>query len=413
MIADELNMRICVLGAGITGLTTAYRLSLQGFNVSVIDREAQPAMGASYANGAQLSVSNAIPTAHPSVFISLLRSLFKQKGGLFFKAHLSWDEWRWIYHFMRNCRHAVSESNLTRLAKICLRSQELYYQLLEQTDINFNFSKQGILHFYVNNTAYKIASRQTALLRQVSLDIRQTVNRKQIVEIEPALKSCSENIVGGFYSPQDATGDARLFCLELERLCRARGVEFLYNTCVQNLKLKSKEIIVQTDQEDFNADHVVCCLGVYSSVLLKKIGISLNIYPLKGYSITIDLTDHESRLHAPKVSLLDDQYKLVASRLGQKLRIAGIAELDSYNVDINPNRVAYLKQWVRKFMPEISINQYTSWTGLRPATPSNLPYVGNTYHRRLWLNTGHGTLGWTAAMATAETVCDGILSATR
>ena len=406
-------MRICVLGAGIAGLTTAYSLSLQGFNVSVVDREDQPALGASYANGAQLSVSNAIPIAHSSAFTYLFKSLFKQQGGLFFKAHLSWDEWCWIYHFIRNCRRTVFESNLSRLAEICVRSRELYYQLLEQTDINFDFSKKGVLHFYVDNAAYEIAARQTALLRQVSPNIRQTVDRERIVEIEPALKARSENIVGGFYSPEDATGDARLFCLELERLCRAQRVEFLYNTCVQNLKLESGEVIVQSDRDDFAADHAVCCLGVHSPVLLKKIGISLNIYPLKGYSITIDLSDAGSKSHAPKVSLVDDQYKLVASRLGQKLRIAGIAELDSYDVDINPNRVAYLKQWVNTHMPEISLNQYTEWAGLRPATPSNLPYVGNIHHRRLWLNTGHGTLGWTAAMATAETVCNGIISTIR
>ena len=401
-------MRICVLGAGITGLTTAYSLSSQGFNVVVIDQETLPAMGASYANGAQLSVSNAIPIAHPSVFFYLFKSLFKKEGGLFFKAHLSWDEWRWIYHFIRNCRASVSESNLIRLAKICVRSRELYYQLLERHDISFDFSKQGILHFYFDSTAYKIASRQAALLRQVSPGIRQIVDRDRIIEIEPALKTCSENIVGGFYSPEDAIGDARIFCVELERLCKERGVEFIYNTRVQGLKLKPREIIVQSDQGDFNADYVVCCLGVYSAMLLKKIGISLNIYPLKGYSITIDLADDESRLHAPRVSLLDDQYKLVASRLGERLRIAGIAELDSYNIDINPNRIAYLKQWVNTYLPEIPIDQYTAWAGLRPATPSNLPYVGNTYHHRLWLNTGHGTLGWTAAMATAETVSKSI-----
>ena len=402
-------MRICVLGAGIAGLTTAYSLSSQGFDVLVIELEDQPAMGASHANGAQLSVSNAIPIAHPSVFFYLLKSLFKQENGLFFKAHLRWDEWRWIYHFIRNCRTTVSESNLIRLAKICLRSRELYYQLIEQHDIDFNFSKQGILHFYFDSAAYKIASRQAALLRQVSPQIRQSVDRDRIIEIEPALKTCSENIVGGFYSPEDAVGDARIFCIELERLCKEREVKFSYNTRVQNLKLKSREVIVQSNQGDFNADHAVCCLGVYSATLLKKIGISLNIYPLKGYSITIDLEDAESRLHAPNVSLLDDQYKLVASRLGERLRIAGIAELDSYNIDINPNRVAYLKQWVNTYLPEIPTGKYTAWTGLRPATPSNLPYVGNAYHPRLWLNTGHGTLGWTAAMATAETVSNGIL----
>ena len=178
------------------------------------------------------------------------------------------------------------------------------------------------------------------------------------------------------------------------------------------MKLNRREIVIQTNRGDYNADQAVCCLGVYAPILLKKVGISLNIYPLKGYSITIDLADAESRRSAPKVSLLDDHYKLVASRLGQRLRIAGIAELDNYNVDINPNRIAYLKQWVHTHLPEVSTDRYTSWAGLRPATPSNLPYVGNTHHQRLWLNTGHGTLGWTAAMATAETVVNGILDIT-
>ena len=401
-------MRIYVLGAGIIGLTTAYRLSEQGMDVVVIDREEQPAAGTSHANGAQISVSNAIPIAHSSVFFYLLKSLFKKEGGLFFKAHLSSEQWRWIYHFIGNCRSKISAANLIKLARICVRSQELYYQLVEQVDIRFDFAKRGILHFYFDPVAYKIASHQATLLRQVSPQTRKVVDREQIVEIEPALEIFSENIVGGFYSPQDAIGDARLFCIELQRLCEARGVKFLYGTSVQNLKLASQETVVQTSQGDYATDHVVCCLGVYSPILLRKIGIFLNIYPLKGYSITIDLDD-KSRQHTPKVSLLDDQYKLVASRLGQRLRVAGIAELDDYNLDINPKRIAYLKQWVRTCLPEISIDQYTSWAGLRPATPSNLPYVGNIYHKRLWLNTGHGTLGWTAAMATAEMVVNGIL----
>ena len=401
-------MRVYVLGAGIVGLTTAYQLTSHGFDVVVIDKENQPAMGASYANGAQLSVSNAIPIAHPSVFFYLLKSMLKKEGGLFFKARLSQHQWRWLYHFIGNCRTAVAESNLTRLAKICLRSRELYYQLIDQADMQFDFSKSGILHFYFDSTAYKIASRQTALLRQVSPKIREIVDRDRIIEIEPALRRFAENIVGGFYSPEDAVGDAQHFCVALEHLCRERGVEFIYDTQVQNLKLNRREVVIQTNRGDYKADQAVCCLGVYSPMLLRKVGISLNIYPLKGYSITIDLADAESRRCAPKVSLLDDQYKLVASRLGQRLRIAGIAELDNYNVDINPNRIAYLKQWVHTHLPEVSTDQYTSWAGLRPATPSNLPYVGNTYHRRLWLNTGHGTLGWTAAMATAETVVKGI-----
>ena len=401
-------MHIYILGAGIIGLTTAYRLSSQGAYVTVIEQAAQPAMGASYANGAQLSVSNAIPIANPSIFFHLCESLIKNKGGLFFKLHLSWEQWYWIYHFMRNCRASVSESNLMQLAKMCLRSRQLYDELLARIDLKFDLARSGILHFYFNKTAYKVAKHQASLLRQVSPQIRTVVDKDRIIEIEPALKAFAENIVGGFYSPEDAIGDTRLFCIELEHLCKNLGVKFLYNTRVENLNLRSQEIIVRTNQDDYRADHVVCCLGVYTPILLRKVGISLSIYPLKGYSITIELDD-ATRLCAPQVSLLDDQYKLVASRIGQRLRIAGIAELDDYNLAINPSRIAYLKRWVDTHLPEITINQYTSWSGLRPTTPSNLPYVGNTYHKRLWLNSGHGTLGWTAAMATAETVSNGIL----
>jgi len=401
-------VHIFILGAGIAGLTTAYQLSARGMNVTVIEREPEPAMGASYANGAQLSVSNALPMAHPSVFFHLYKSLVKNKGGLFFKLHFSASQWRWIYHFISNCRAAVAEANLIRIAKMCVRSQELYYQLFEQIDMKFDLSKSGILHFYFDNTAYKIAQHETALLRQVAPQIRTTVDKDKIIEIEPALKAFSEHIVGGFYSAEDAVGDARLFCLELERICKQRGVEFLYNTRIEDLKLKYRESLIDTSQGDFRADHVVCCLGVYTPLLLKKIGILLHIYPLKGYSITLELDDDESQMSAPKVSLLDDQYKIVASRLGQRLRIAGIAELNNYDLELNPQRIAYLKQWVHRHLPGVSINRYTSWAGLRPATPSNLPYVGNAYHKRLWLNSGHGSLGWTAAMATAEAVCNGI-----
>lgn len=394
-------MRVCILGAGITGLTTAYQLLKHGFEVSVVDREAGPALGASHANGGQLSVSNAIPLAYPGIVIRVLKNLYSQKY-LFYRPHGSWQEWRWLYSFLRNCRATIADDNLTRLAHICLRSRSLYYQLLEKTGIECEFASEGILHFYFDNQAYRLAMRQADRLRAISPLVRQPLNQQRMIEIEPALEPVAGKIIGGFYSPEDATGDAYLFCQGLAKLCAEQGVEFLYQTNILGLTTRLREMIVETDRGIYQADHVVCCLGAQAPLLLRSVGVSINLYPLKGYSITIPLKEAATRAAAPLVSLFDDHHKIVATRLGQRLRVAGIAELNAYNLEIPDSRIALLKHWVAELLPAIPLQNISPWAGLRPATPSNLPYVGASRHPRLWLNTGHGTLGWTAALATAE-----------
>ena len=405
-------MRICVLGAGITGLSTAYQLLKHGFQVSVIDKEAAPALGASYANGGQLSLSNAIPLAYPGVVSHLLKNFFTQKY-LYYRPHWSWHEWRWLYHFLRNCSAARADDNLSRLARICLRSRTLYSQLLEETGIACDFARNGILHFYFDHQAYQLALHQTDKLRNISPLIRQTVDTQQIVQLEPTLAAVADRIVGGFYSPEDCTGDAHLFCQGLAELCTRLGAEFLYRTNILDLSIRPRTVVVATERGDYRFEHVVCCIGAQAPLLLRKVGVFINLYPVKGYSITIPLEDEAARAAAPNRSLLDDHHKIVATRLGQRLRVAGIAELDAYNLTIEESKIELLKQWVGEILPTVPTQNITTWAGLRPTTPSNLPYVGASRHRRLWLNTGHGTLGWTAAMATAEELARKILNDSR
>ena len=402
-------MRVCVLGAGIAGVTTAYRLNREGFDVTVIERQSCAAMETSFANGAQLSVSNAQPWAQPGMVLKALKWVFKEDSSLFIRPALSWREWYWIAGFFANCRAGAAERNTAALVKLCLRSRDLYYEMLERENIEFDFSARGVLHFYLDGAEYERAKRLGAWLADDGRVLRTVVDAPEILRIEPALERIADRVVGGFYAAEDATGDAHLFCRALAAICRDRGVEFRYDTAVTGLTPGRGEIVVGTDGGAVCADHAVCCLGSCSPLLLRAVGVFVNVYPVKGYSLTIQMEDAASLEAAPSVSVLDDRRKIVASRLGGRLRVAGTAELDGYNLDIRRSRIEPLTRWVRELFPQISLEYAVPWAGLRPATPSNLPYVGKTRHPRLWLNTGHGSLGWTSAMATAEQVSHVIL----
>jgi len=402
-------MRVCVLGAGIAGVTTAYRLNREGLDVTVVERRECAAMETSFANGAQLSVGNAQPWAQPGMAFKALKWIFNEDSSLFIRPRLSWREWYWVAGFFANCRAAAAERNTAALVGMCLRSRDLYYELLERENIEFDFAKRGVLHFYRDRGEYERAKRFSAWRADGEHPLRAIVGTDEILRIEPALERIAGRIVGGFYAREDATGDAHVFCRALAGICRERGVEFRYDTEITGLAPRRGEVVVHTGGDAVRADHAVCCLGPCSPLLLRKAGVFVNVYPVKGYSLTIPLEDAASRKAAPLVSVLDDRRKIVASRLGDRLRVAGTAELDGYNLDIRRRRIAPLMRWVRELFPAISLEYAAPWAGLRPATPSNLPIVGATRHPRLWLNTGHGTLGWTAAMATAEQVCRAIL----
>ena len=405
---------VCVLGAGIAGVTTAYRLHREGFAVTVIERRARAGMETSFANGAQLALSNAVPWALPGMAWKAIRWVFNEDSSLFIRPRFSWREWRWVVGFFANCRARAADRNTAALIGMCRRSLDLYYELIEREHLKFDFSRKGVLHFYRDAEEYRNARRFGARLMSGEHPCRVAVDGEEIVRLEPALAAAAGRIVGGFYAEGDATGDAHLFCKELARVCDARGVRFRYRTRVTGLAPRPDGIVVTVADDGgcrdaLGVDHAVCCLGSYSPLLLRTLGVFVNVYPVKGYSLTIDLKDAAARAAAPSVSLLDDEHKIVASRLGNRLRIAGTAELDGYNLDIRERRIAPLANWVRRLFPRISLEYAVPWAGLRPATPSNLPYVGATRHPRLWLNTGHGSLGWTSAMATAEQVAYAIM----
>ena len=406
---------VCVLGAGIAGVTTAYWLNREGFEVTVIERQARAGMETSFANGAQLSLANAVPWALPGMAWKAMRWIFDENASLFIRPKFSWREWWWIIGFFANCRARAADRNTAALIELCRRSLNLYCELIERESLEFDFSKKGVLHFYCDAAEYRNARRLGARLARGEHPCRVAVDRAEILRLEPALAAAAGRIVGGFYAERDATGDAHAFCKELARVCGARGVRFRYRTRVAGLAPRRDGIVVKVADENgdgdaLGADHAVCCLGAYSPLLLRTVGVFVNVYPVKGYSLTIDLKDADARAAAPSVSVLDDQHKIVASRLGNRLRVAGTAELDGYNLDIRERRIAPLKNWVRALFPHVSLEYAAPWAGLRPATPSNLPYVGATRHPRLWLNTGHGSLGWTSAMATAEQVAYAIIN---
>ena len=402
------KQKVCVLGAGVIGVTTAWLLRKKGFDVSVVESEVSVAMGTSFANGAQISVSNAMPWAAPDTPLRILQSFIGKNRGIFISPRLSFKQWAWGMQFLWNCRSSVAQNNLEKMVAICVRSRELYNELLKQRPIDFDCLGNGILHLYFDIKEYESAKRVQSKWGKCLAGHREDLGVSEMLSIEPALEPIKDKIVGGFYAAEDMTGNAYKFSVALAEMCAQEGVQFHYETRALSLKPEKKKVVVVTDKDEFCVDHAVCCLGVHSEDLLKPLDISTAIYPVKGYSITTKLGDADKDV--PMVSILDESSKIVMTRLGEYLRVAGIAEVSDYNTDINPHRIELLTQWMGTFFPHIPLRDVSVWMGLRPLSPSNLPYVGASKHPRVWLNCGHGTLGWTAAMGTAEQLACDILT---
>lgn len=401
------GQKVCVLGAGIVGITTAWMLNRKGCEVTVIEREAEAARGTSFANGAQISIGNTMPWANPDMPRRLIVALMGSGRGVFIKPRLSWQQWKWGIAFLRNCRLKLTQHNLEKTVAICAHSRQLYRQLIEREKIKFDYANSGVLSFYSDYKEYNLSRNNQLSWAHCLNQYRHEVSPAEILTIEPALEYVRDMIVGGFYAREDMTGDAYRFSVALAQRCAECGVTFRYRTKALQIQPRHADVTVVTDTDELRAEHIVCCLGVESDQLLAPLGIDSGIYPVKGYSITIELSDEESKQAAPTVSLLDSRHKIVASRLGDRLRVAGIAEIGDTTTDVHSHRIDLLTKWTQSLFPAVSLNEFSSWAGLRPLTPSNLPRVGRSHYPRVWLNCGHGALGWTAAMATAEMIaCD-------
>ena len=406
-------MRVIVLGAGLLGVSSAYYLQQLGHEVTVIDRQATPGAETSFANGGQISVSHAEPWANPSAPLKVLQWLGQEDAPLLFRMRADLHQWLWCLSFLRNCTPARTRHNIRQIVNLGTYSRAALQQLRRDTGIQYEQRTQGILHFYTSAKEFDAALAPAEQMRQLGCE-RRVIDADEAVRIEPALAHIRPRLAGATYTAEDESGDANLFARELATLCMQAGVHFRLGEHITALRTAGGAIdhVELTNAEGrferVRADAYVLALGSFSPLLARPLGLKLPIYPAKGYSVTIPVKD--ARL-AHEVSLTDDEFKLVFSRYtsaqGDRLRIAGTAELNGYGRELNATRCQAIVRRVEQLFPGAGhTEQAQFWTGLRPATPSNVPLIGRTHLPNLFLNTGHGTLGWTHSCGSGKALAD-------
>lgn len=396
-------MKVVVLGAGIVGVSTAWYLLERGHEVTVVDRQPEAAMETSFANGAQISVSFCEPWAHPSAPLKVIKWLARDDSPLLFRPRLDPHQWAWGLRFLANCTHAAFERNVAQLVALGRYSHESLKALVAQTGIDYHRLERGILHFFSTQQDLEAAADGVAVMRRHGVD-RRLLTREQVLAIEPALAHHAPHIAGGTYTASDESGDARVFTQALAERCARRGATFLYAHDVLGLDVAggavtSVRVVDQASgrRATLRADAFVAALGSHTAPLLRPHGVPLAIYPAKGYSATFRLRDPA---RASVVSMIDDARKIAISRLGDTVRVAGTAEMAGYDngLDGATARVrcaALVRRYEELFPGVADTSEPSFWAGLRPSTPNNVPYIGRTRLDRLWVNAGHGTLGWT------------------
>ena len=402
-------MRVVVLGAGVIGTTSAWYLAQTGHEVMVVDRQPEPALETSFANGGQISVSHSEPWANPTAPLKILRWFGREDSPLLFRPRADLAQWLWGLRFLLECLPGRTRRNTESALILALYSREQLRQLRRDTGIRYDFQTRGILHLYEDSREFEHAKKQAELLRVRGLDT-EIKTPQECLAIEPALRHSISRLVGGAYAASDECGDARLFTRSLSDLCSAQGVSFRFNVSVKRLEAARgaiERVVIDDEkgiEESLRAEAYVVALGSYSPLLLAPIGISVPVYPVKGYSITLPLEPGDE---APQTSLTDHARKIVISRLGDRLRVAGTAELNGYDTEMNELRCGALVKRCFEWFPKAGRPEHARfWTGLRPATPSNLPLIGGSKYSNLFLNTGHGTLGWTLACGSGRALAD-------
>ena len=400
-------MNVIVLGAGLLGVTSAYFLRQHGHDVTVVDRQATPAAETSFANGGQISVSHAEPWANPSAPLKVLKWLAREDAPLLFRMRADLRQWLWTLQFLRECTPARTRRNIEHIVRLGTYSREMLQQLRRDIGIDYDQRTQGILHFYTSAQELAAAEAPAAQMRALGCE-RRLITADEAVQIEPALRYIRPKLAGATYTAQDESGDANRFARELVEHCHADGVQFLMSHTVTALRASGGRVdhVEATDSEGrfgfLHADAYVLAMGSWSPLYARPLGLKLPIYPAKGYSVTMPVRDPS---RAFEVSLTDDEYKLVFTRLGDRLRIAGTAELNGYDRDLNRVRCDAIVRRTEELFPgagDAARAQF--WTGLRPATPSNVPLIGRSKLPNLFLNTGHGTLGWTHACGSGKSL---------
>jgi len=390
---------IAVLGAGITGVTTAFQLNSRGHEVTVYDRHRYPAMETSFANGGQLSASNAEVWNQWSTVIKGIKWMLDGDAPLLVNPKPALRKIDWMTRFLGNIPNY--KANTIATTKLAVAARPLLHEMADEAGIDFDYSPAGILHFYETQKDFAHADKVTDLLAAGGLH-RERLTTEQVFEREPTLRG---DILGGYWTETDSTGDIHKYTVGLAKWLEKQGVRFELGHKVEDVRHMGP--CVELDHKGLTDRHdaVVVCAGVGSRDFAAKLGDHVPIYPVKGYSVTVELDDAESQAAAPMVSLLDDKAKIVTSRLGpDRLRIAGTAEFNGENRDIRADRIAPLTAWCEKHFPQVNTEQVVPWAGLRPMMPNMMPRVGAGRKAGVFYNTGHGHLGWTLSAATAELI---------
>lgn len=406
---DLVMSRIAIIGAGITGVTTAYALAERGHEITVFERHRYAAMETSFANGGQLSASNAEVWNSMTTVLKGLRWMFTRDAPLLLNPSPTWHKYSWMGEFLRQIPNY--RANTIETVRLAIAAREHLFGIAEREGIDFDLEQRGILHMYQQKKDFDTAAKVNLLLQTGGLD-RRAVTSDEMRAIEPTLQG---DFHGGFFTPSDSTGDIHKFTRGLADACERRGVRFHYDTQIAGIEQRGDgPFAVRVlhggdagDEEQHGFERIVVCAGVASREIASMLGDHVNIYPLKGYSVTVCLDDAASREGAPWVSLLDDSAKIVTSRLGaDRFCVAGTAEINGFNRDIRSDRIAPLVDWTRRYFPEVATSRVIPWAGLRPMLPSMLPKVGNGKRHGVFYNTGHGHLGWTLSAATAHSIAE-------
>ena len=417
-------MKVIVLGAGIIGISTAWHLLERGHEVVVVERQTDAAQEASFANGAQISVSYCEPWATKDTPFKALKWMLSAEAPLLFRPQWplgkGFAQYTWGLQFLAQCNDAAFERNMQQLVALGRYSQAALKDVVSATGIDYARLEKGIAHFFSDQKSFDEAAGEAALMQKYGVD-RHVVSREALLKIEPAYKNFAHRIAGGTYTPSDESGDARVFTQKLAQLCAQRGAQLLYNHDIERLNTLGHTVDSVTVRSAatgaasvLRGDAVVVACGSYSAPLLRKVGVHIPVYPGKGYSATLRLLKPEA---APQVSCIDDDKKTAISRLGNTLRVAGTIEVGGYDLSLTSSlaqkRCQMLIDRIETVLPGVADTRTVAqggqpnfWCGLRPATPTNIPLIGRTKLDKLWVNTGHGTLGWTHGAGSGKAMAD-------
>lgn len=397
-------MKVCILGSGVIGLTSAYYLAKKGVSVVVLDRQPDVALEASYANAGQISPGYSAPWAAPGIPVKAIKWLFQKYAPLKISPELEMKKVVWMTKMLSNCTSSAYNTNKSRMMALAEYSRDCFIDLRKEIGIQYDDGQGGTTQLFRSDEQVEGAEKDIKVLKALGV-AHQVLTPKDILAVEPGLAPVIDKFKGGLRLTGDETGDCFMFCNTLKKQCEELGVEFKFNTTITNIAIENGKVKgVDTQDGRLDCEQLLVCLGSYTKEMLKAIGVDVPIYPVKGYSLTVPISNES---FAPTSTIMDETYKVAVTRLGGRIRAAGTAELTGYNLDLPKARTDTITHVVSDVFPQgADLAKAEYWTGLRPMTPDGTPIIGATNVKGLYLNTGHGTLGWTMSCGSAAVIAD-------